>query len=394
MRKLSFKARLRALRVLKLAAHRNANARMRRAIRQQRRILGLHGVSVHRTVTVFRDGRYELASITGDARPVPAHLSFSRNHEETVTFLGELRRTLTEYWRPPPSRKERRRRARGPVSYRSYWDFTSIESITPVVALVIAAEYDRMRRRGGWVMRAIEYEKWNPQVRAFLDGVGFLRLTGVDGTGGDFLDGPDWRLLRMRSGETADGEIVSKVLSQLGVPELIDDADVYGAIIEALVNTRHHAYPEGHKLPEPFVGDWWLTGFVNRKSGQVWLAVYDQGVTIPVTLPSWERFPSYRRAFKRLLGREVDVADKSYDGAAIALAMAAGRTSTGLSYRGRGLPAMEAAVNLCRAGSITILSRCGEYHRRKGGKPTYRNWNCELGGTLVMWDLQFKGSEA
>lgn len=272
----------------------------------------------------------------------------------------------------------------------SFWDFSSIKRITPAVALVIASEYDRVRRKNGWLPRAVDLEKWDPGVRAMLLGVGFFELTGVHRpNGAAFIGGETWSMLRFRCGDTTDGEQVEHLLSELGLAEAVENPELYEAIVEALVNTKHHAYPTTHEFPEPHVPGWWLTGFVDRKSRRLRISFFDQGLTIPGTLQAWDRYSKFRRNWYRLVGKEPDPDDTSRDGAAIALAMAVGRTSTGEGYRGKGLPAIEEAVNLSKEGRLAIFSRCGEYRRSKGGKPHHVDRNVPIGGTLIIWDMQF-----
>ena len=330
--------------------------------------------------------------VTGEARPVPTVLSLSQNYEDTARFLAELRRRLVESWRRHGGQLSQRRRERLrelPRSLESYWDFTCIEEITPAVALVVASEYDRIRRREGWFPFAVNFERWKPEVRFLLDGVGFLEMAGVHDEGATFIEGEHWRMLRFRSGDQADGEQVGALLEELGVDEALENPEIYGAIIEALVNTRHHAYPPTHRFEEPHFPGWWMTGFVDRARRRLRISAFDHGLGIPGTLRTWAKYPLFERGWRRLLGSEVAANDTSRDGTAIALAMAVGRTSTGEHYRGRGLPAIEAAVDLCRHGRVTIYSRYGQYIRAKGSRPEHRNLTAPIGGTLVIWDLWF-----
>jgi hypothetical protein len=50
---------------------------------------------------------------------------------------------------------------------------------------------------------------------------------------------------------------------------------------------------------------------------------------------------------------------------------------------------MEAVIGLCRAGSLAIYSRSGQYVRRSDGRPLPVNRKGEIGGTLIIWDLTF-----
>jgi hypothetical protein len=338
---------------------------------------------------VYRDGEYSRALVLGEPRPVPSVLSLIYNYDPTAKFVDELHKQVSFRWR---SGSKGRRAAKGrPPIFRSYWDFTLIKSISAPVALMIASEYDRVRKRGGWRPYALEFEKWDPAVRSMLDDVGFLSLCGVTEHSEPILEGRGWRILRMQAGTSADGERVGKLLHQLGFDTIWDDPSLYEALVEALANTRHHAYPHGHIFPEPHYPGWWMTGYIDENAKSMTIVVYDHGVTIPGTLSNpennWELYPKWRRFVMRAAKRFPAADETALDGALIAAAMKVGRTSTGLSFRGRGLKTFEHVLDQCRAGRLTIRSRCGEYVMEKGSKARYRTQPAAINGTLITWRL-------
>lgn len=372
-----------------------ASAKRRLAERTRRRARLLAGARVaidsapRRWVKAFRDGVYLPALVIGDPRPVPANLSLIDNYEATATFLQDLHRGITDNWRPAPRSRRRARRGSPPI-YRTYWDFTQIERITAPVALMVASEYDRIRKRGGWRPHAIDFENWRPSVRAMLDDIGFLALCGVtEKPEAPILEGAGWRVLRLESGTSADGERVGQLLQRLGLDAISDEPALYEALIEALANTRHHAYPEGLLYREPHYPGWWMTGFLDYQAKSMTIAVYDRGVTIPITLADptneWEHYPHWRRLMMRATGRTPTLQDTSADGASIAAAMKVGKSSTGLDFRGRGLKAFEDALSMSGEGVLTIRSRSGEYVRERGSKARYRSHSTPIDGTLITW---------
>ena len=330
---------------------------------------------------------------------MPATLSLSTNYEETVAFLLTVRKVLSDRWllweENPRLRNYATTQNRKGVKLRfdKYWDFSQIKEITSDVALLIAAEFDVSMSSLGLhgVTGAIEIEKWDPRVVTLLYGVGYFELTKVDPPGSCILSGEDFRILRFKSGSVADGSYVKELLLELGMQELIDNPDVFCAIAEAITNTKHHAYRD-HNLAKPMKEDWWMTGVIFPKERRVSISVWDRGRTIPATLPSWDRYPKFQRGFRRFLGRVEDMTASDYDGAAIQLAMAAGRSSTLLPQRGKGLPLIESIVDLCASGSMSIHSRRGTFVRVKGEKPRSFNRNSDIGGTLITWDWQFHGT--
>jgi hypothetical protein len=330
----------------------------------------------------------QLAVLDGEKRLPPSIVSLTANPEETLKFLDDTRESLQQSWIRSAGRAQRRAARRAPV-VRSYWDYSSIERIGPDAALVLASEYDRFRRKGGWLPRAIEIEKWQPNVRAELEGVGFLELAGVHERQENFVDVGDRRILKFQANAEADGKQVFATLAELGVGDDLHLVDIYSCIVEAIVNTRQHAYPADLDFSPPHVPNWWLGASFNSRERKLRVSVFDHGATIPRTLPRWERYPMYLRGIKYLIRRDPrpdPLADR-FDGAAIATAMAVGRTATEKEYRGKGLAFMESVLNLARGGRLSIISRRGSYTRHKNQKPRYETRRTAIHGTLITWEL-------
>lgn len=363
---------------------------MRRRVRAVFVSSGLDPYDERRQVTVYKDGEYQKAAVMGEAIPAPHTLSFSDNYEETATFIENVRNALISAWRPP-SRGRRRAMRNVPLVYRKYFDFTTIKSISAPVALIIAAEYDRLRKCGGWRPSAIEFHKWDPSVRAKLSQIGFLSLSGVTGDEEPIVEGEGWRLLRFQSGFDTTGERANDLIAKLGIDIFSESPILYDAMVEALANTKHHAYPKDHYFPMPHVPGWWMTGLADAV-GKLTIMVCDQGVTIPGSLSNphsdWQLYSNWQKLCLRATGRTPSTDDTSIDGAAIAAAVKVGRTSTNLSYRGRGLKTFETVLDVCRQGTLTIRSRCGEYKKAKGRSATFLSRSTPLHGTLITWQLQ------
>lgn len=379
--------------LIRRAAEIERQHRTSKTRRRLRAVLVSAGLDPHddrREIIIYKDGEYQKAFVVGDAFPAPKTLSFSENYEETATFIANIRNGLTASWRPP-SRARRRVMRNVPPIYRRYADFTTIRSISAPVALIIAAEYDRIRKCGGWRPSAVEYQKWDPAVRAKLDQIGFLSLAGAVGEEEPIVQGDGWRLLRLRSGFDTEGETANDLIAQLGVDVFSANPALYEAMIEALANIKHHAYPRDQYIQMPYVPGWWMTGLAEN-TGRLTIMVCDQGVTIPGSLSNtasdWELYSSWQKLCLRATGRTPSTDDTSIDGAAIAAAMKVGRTSTNLSYRGRGLKTFERVLDVCQNGSLTIRSRCGEYKRTKSRSASFLSRVTPLHGTLITWQLQ------
>ena len=104
---------------------------------------------------------------------------------------------------------------------------------------------------------------------------------------------------------------------------------------------------------------------------------FDQGVGIPSTLP--RRHPSIFRKLQELLQRE------DGPGARIQMALRVGESSTGHTFRGKGLNDVREFVRLCGEGELRILSGRGEYQYNANGTEKVIDHDRSIGGTLIQW---------
>ena len=306
-----------------------------------------------RPVSLFGPNGAQQGLCYGEARPMPSVLCLERNRDQTLDVLANVRSGLLDGWRAGQRHNAKADNIRETIILGDYWDFTTVREISLEVALVLAAEYDRIRSCGGVVPRAVNLSDWDPMVAQTLRGIGFFEIAGVEREQKSVMATADWRILRFRSDDQADGSRVGELFNELGLRDF--DPQLYDAIFEAIVNTRQHAYRNPDVLERPFVPRWWLTAFINPSAKRVVISVFDQGVSIPGTLGGWDKYRAYQRAFRRIFREDPDPSDTSRDGAALALAMSVGRSSTRLHHRGRGLPVIEAWP---AAGFVDTEKRC------------------------------------
>jgi anti-sigma regulatory factor (Ser/Thr protein kinase) len=162
---------------------------------------------------------------------------------------------------------------------------------------------------------------------------------------------------------------------------------LYGAMVEAIVNVVRHAYPIDSVDGPPDLRRWWMTGAVDRAARWTTAVVYDQGITIPVSLPNWQHFAGWRHRILSAIGAVPDTSDTRSDGQAIAAAVEESASSTGEQHRGHGLAQMRNFVDQCQDGYLRIMSRCGEVIFRPKKKPEIRSYDVSVGGTLVEWNV-------
>ena len=348
-------------------------------------------------ITVTNSERSFLVSV---GRPcfMPEVLCFDQNSEQTIGVLAELRQSLSQRTRGLRKIPVRRRGSTSHASTGSYRDFKKLRLITPAAALVLAAEYDRAREVTGRRIDVYDLEKWDPLVKSTLLEVGFLALFNIGDMPSDSASEADQVVLRMRSGRMHDPEQINDLVSslrQLFPSGMIENAanmmQLYDALTEAVGNVVNHAYPDKGAYVRPAVKRWWMTGAVDRKAGFTAAAVYDQGVTIPASLPEWERYSGVLRRLMTSAGQAFGVfaasKDRRWDGKVIEAAVEESVSSTGKPGRGHGLAQIRAFVDACRSGHLRILSRHGEVVFRPNEKPMVRHHNAAIGGTLVEWSV-------
>jgi hypothetical protein len=336
---------------------------------------------------------------------MPAKLCFDADPVATLYALEDLRVAIH---RPSSGARliptSKRTRSRVPRLGR-YLDFETIESITPAAALVLAAEYERRTINGGQKPFIVNVDAWNPSVFESLNRIGFFQAVGypIPERAADFE--AELVVVPMRSGNTTDTEAINQLISDLrqlypnrGEDEKAPLLHLYGAMIEAVGNVVHHAYPKGAVYRFPPVGRWWMTGAVDRRARRMTAVVFDQGVTIPVSLPEWERYAGVRRRLLSVLGGALEhtvgtsfgiprAGDPRSDGIAISAAVEESASSTGATGRGTGLAQMRQFVDQCRDGMLRIISRQGEVIFRPGGGCETRNYGAGVGGTLIEWNV-------
>jgi hypothetical protein len=327
---------------------------------------------------------------------MPKNFCLEQNYEESAQCLATLRERLAS-----SSRRASRRQFKEGRSLRvldGYNDFATIERCSPSAALVLAAEYDKIRALHPWNIPVIDINKWRPELLAQLGEIGFFRLLDINAVEPVPTARGD-KILQFQTGKFVardEAAALTDALKSLLVsakPSLEADIkfeetlmQLLGAIQEATENSCDHAYRDT-KI-EDANRRWWATGAISFSEHHLNLVVYDQGNSIPATLPSWEKYPfvSSRLArFRRLFGQLVG--EDELDAIKMRLAMDAPRSSTGEGHRGKGFVLFKDVVEQSRDARLRILSRRGEFIYRKGGKKASNALKTPLNGTLVEWDL-------
>lgn len=332
----------------------------------------------------------------------PEVICFKDNGEETLRFMSTLRDKLAI--RDLPSGPQHKvwlstKSRRGLRQISVFTDYSGIKRISTAAAVVLAAEYDRARRIIGSAPPTINLDEWSDAAFTTLFEMGFFEIVGLTpDTEQRYADSRsgDVRTMRMISGANSN-ELRDASERILDLSRFIDadgpmTAEVVGALNsalgEAMINVARHAYPADFESQYVQVKRWWIAASANRAERRLNVVVYDQGASIPWTLPKQTWASIFHGILAKATGTLPDVG-YPHDADYIEYAMGEGRTQTGEQGRGEGLPQMKDFVRICGAGSLTILSR--------GGKCCYRPEQTTLAkeplvmpidGTLIEWEMQ------
>ncbi len=335
----------------------------------------------------------------------PECLCLAKNRKDTLAFLSSLRnnfdglrhtlvRRPAGKWIIPPRRGGEHKRI------KSYCDFSKISEISTSSGLIIAAEYDRMAMLIGEPPPTVNLHEWNGQVVTGLLDMGFFATVGLTAKSVEkFSEEGEVRTMKFISGTNANelqqaSESIHQLVPFLQSGEQISDEKQIGlnsALSEAMINVERHAYPTDHDFCYRHVNKWWVTASANRKTKMLTIALYDQGASIPITFPKTKRSDTIIYALKRMVLEKPNF-DFENDSAYIEAAMQPGKSQTGESHRGFGLPEMKDLVDIFGAGSLTIFSRGGVCTYDANGKFTRASYPNSIGGTLIEWTLGLSGN--
>lgn len=300
----------------------------------------------------------------------PANFSVAANRDEVLGFLYAYRAAM--FIAPPLGRKHR----------LITIDLRNVNLMTLDAALVVTAEFHRaILGKDGPRGLTIDDAAWPPHIRGLLEMLGFYDLVEAEGrTAPSEPVELKLKFVQFVHEQVANGEFAEGLIEKLRAVggETPDREAVYAALVEAILNVTHHAYPE----PDPVVikrqRKWWAAGAYDENRQVLEFVVYDQGVGIPATLPR-------RRFFESIL---LMSAPERTDADLIEGGIEFGRSRTEQPERGNGLWTICSLVKDLEGSYVRIHSGRGEVtydHAGKTRKKVYSNSFC---GTLIQWTLR------
>ena len=154
---------------------------------------------------------------------------------------------------------------------------------------------------------------------------------------------------------------------------------LYDGIVEAMTNTRQHAYPDG--VPDTH---WWM--FSQERDGRLFVAFCDLGKGIPGSLPA---NPKKRDLWSRITAK-FGVSPK--DSIVIDEAIKHSQTRTGKHYRGKGLKQLSSVLDDANDSSLYLFSNRGCY-KKNNRVSSLTDYSTSIGGTLIQWSLELPNPE-
>lgn len=311
------------------------------------------------------EGRGSRRKLFHYVRP-PSLFSLRRNFVEVASYFQHLRHQIYRD-------KVKHELPRG-------IDFEAIETVSPGAALVMAAELYRWQLFIGRRLHAVHQDRWNPDVAYIFNNMGLFDLLDTPNAQPAKAATGSVEVLRYRSGTEVVGRKCDDMLLHLTEISGPIHAEhfIYDGLIEALKNSKQHAYSEPGQWFGVPAGTWFMSGSFDKANKILTAAVYDLGVGIPHTLPRagmWEHI------------RPVISLGTTDDGQMIKAAMEYGRTRTQLPERGNGLPTMMRILDHHK-GYLRIISGTGEaLYDSLSKTTTSKNHKVALGGTLIEWSI-------
>lgn len=272
--------------------------------------------------------------------------------------------------------------------WRVKLDFSHVRKIFPGgMLLLLAALQQRAQHHPGKIFARCPP---NSMAAQLLNHFGLADALGVPQCQPTAHSVVSWRHL---TGKVADGAELKQLLdhyrstTQAQIPE-----GLFAVLSEGLTNVRQHAYTATCCTPEGWQR-WWLFARceepVGTQHGNLYIAIYDMGVGIPLTLrQKLERKEIVVDWWDQTLQAMRLSEGTRLDQHLLKAAVEHHRSQTGQPHRGNGLPEMREFAAQTEGGRLHIVSGHAQYSLL-GGKNDGQVMRFEqkFPGTLLLWSL-------
>lgn len=334
-------------------------------------------------------------------RPIspPRTLCLRTNASETLGFINGLKLRMRDGYDRGDRDFIKRRPGKKPI-INGYADFSQVEFLSTASALMLAAEYDRIRTRLERVPPTINLSDWSDNAFNPLFEIGFFELVGISQDVGASMFTTSSRKTMKIVGMSKNDEPASATVDRY-IAELYEfvfpgssaphelSIKILTALSEAMSNVFDHAYPIDGEYDVPPINKLWVTAAADADTKSLTIVVYDQGVSIPATYQRMSGTDVLKSSLKDFLNK-IGASDLSGhpDDAYIDMAMKFGRSRTDRPNRGKGLPQMSELVTSLGSGKMEVFSGYGRW-AKEGNLDVDRGLlDQRLGGTVIVWTVQ------
>ena len=255
-------------------------------------------------------------------------------------------------------------------------NFDNIFEIEASAALMLTAELKVCDLLNPRIPLESRDKGWDPQVRNLLADMGFFEFMKT------FPKVPTKHTEDERTFIKFISEKVEKKLNGEGIDKIISSISertdvgnnlyirLRNLMSEAVTNTRQHAYEDAKKNESR----WWISGSINGKTGEIMIACYDRGLTIPATIRNNINY--FNKLKIPLLSPDHNVLEA---------VIKEKKSSTKKAYRGKGLGDIVSAIESSRKGRLAIFSGKGLaiFEKNEETKGFYTELPEMLRGTMI-----------
>lgn len=295
---------------------------------------------------------------------LPKVLSVRDNLEATMKFFGAMQKAFLH-----------------DRCSRVILDHSKLEVLTPEAALMLIAECHRLKQHSKqtdlWTMG----NSTSQEVEDLLYGVGYNDYFNASS-----INSPDIRASAQRDGVTfikhqkgsqTSTEVASNMVDHF--QKMLKFSKVRAdrlkvSLGECMNNVSQHAYPEdkvrSHRWGSRF---WWLLGYVDNTTQELYFSFLDQGVGLAQTLGrKW---------------RDLDLLFRPTDAELVVRAFEKRRSRTHENHRGRGLTTLKKYIDQATDGELFVQSQRVQCRFKPRTRPKAITTTVPLAGTLLVWQV-------
>lgn len=293
---------------------------------------------------------------------LPEHLSVLDNATETLTFFKNLESAFLHG------------RA-GMILI----DHSHLKQLTPEAGLLLIAEFHRLTRHAPLTRLLAVGRSPSDEVEDLLQGIGYNDYFSTKKSRSRIsssLHTPGKIYIKHCYGTEVIQEDVQLMVEHF--QDLVKFSPIRAerlseSLGECMTNVVGHAYPSA-RAKEFRWGRrrWWLLGYTDPSCNEIYFAFLDQGVGMPATLK--------KKAADYLLFQFSDAE-------LVLNAFKKPRSSSGQTFRGRGLPTLRRYVLEAPNGELVVQTgdvRCSFVPKKKA---RVQNTEVGLAGTLLVWHV-------